>query len=134
MPHGAHDANARLHADMGWGAFTMENLAVGEFVCEYTGCVLRCAQHFRARLVLLAVPEPGDILTDREADSRCATPGRDAYLFNLTTPKQCARLGLEAPGGGEGDAQSRCLLIIMRCQHEFSIKRLLCHLLAGSTV
>jgi len=55
----------------GWTVRTLERLECGQFVCEYAG----------------------EILTDLEADNRCSSPeGRDAYLFNLTSPAECFNL------------------------------------------
>jgi len=63
----------------GWGARTSEELSVGSFVCEYAG----------------------EVLPDAEAESLGS--GRDAYLFNLTTPKQCRALGAQVESFGEED-------------------------------
>ncbi|CAE8621986.1 unnamed protein product [Polarella glacialis] len=64
-----------LGPEVGWGACALEDLELGQFVCEYAG----------------------EVVEDVEAERRCeaagATAGRDAYLFNLTTPAQCRALG-----------------------------------------
>eukprot|EP00927_Polykrikos_kofoidii_P074855 TRINITY_DN70903_c0_g1_i1.p1 TRINITY_DN70903_c0_g1~~TRINITY_DN70903_c0_g1_i1.p1 ORF type:complete len:328 (+),score=48.31 TRINITY_DN70903_c0_g1_i1:187-1170(+) len=65
-----------LGGKIGWGVRTLEPINVGEFVCEYTG----------------------EILTDDEAELRCgpgSEVGRDAYLFNLTTPRHWRALGAQ---------------------------------------
>lgn len=59
----------------GWGVRSLEDLQVGQFICEYAG----------------------EVLSDVEVESRCLAPeGRDAYLFNLTTLDQCRLLGARA--------------------------------------
>jgi len=62
----------------GWTVRTLERLECGQFVCEYAG----------------------EVLTDLEAEARCSSPeGRDAYLFNLTSPAQCLNLGAQPSAG-----------------------------------
>ncbi|CAJ1386974.1 unnamed protein product [Effrenium voratum] len=65
----------------GWGAVAAEALLPGGFVCFYAG----------------------ELLADAEAEARCTAPGRDAYLFNLTTAKQCRKLGAEVVSTGDED-------------------------------
>lgn len=64
----------------GWGVRALDPLELGEFVCEYAG----------------------EIVLDGEAERRCLEPeapeGRDAYLFNLTTPGQCQQFGATPVG------------------------------------
>jgi len=59
----------------GWGVRTLRDIEFGEFICEYAG----------------------EVLSDAEAETRCTPVGRDAYLFNLTTPAQWQLLGARAP-------------------------------------
>lgn len=61
----------------GWGARTLKVLEPGEYICEYIG----------------------EVLSEAEAERRCsAPPGRDAYLFNLSTPALWRALGATPTG------------------------------------
>merc|ERR1712232_1314791 len=59
----------------GWGVKACEDLRAGDFVCEYTG----------------------EVLADVDVEERCRTAGRDAYLFDLTTPSLCRGYGACPP-------------------------------------
>lgn len=66
----------------GWGVRTRSPLAPGEFVCEYAG----------------------EVLNDSDAEAKCSsTVGRDAYLFDLTTPSYWDFLNARRPAGSEGE-------------------------------
>lgn len=62
-------------AGTGWGVRALEDIRAGDFVCEYAG----------------------EVLCDIDAETRClaagAASGRDAYLFDLTTPRLCRAWG-----------------------------------------
>lgn len=77
LQHGPRPLTVCWMGDVGWGVRSSQELPVGSFVCEYTG----------------------ELLPDAEAES--LSPGRDAYLFNLTTPEQCRGLGAQVDSGGE---------------------------------
>lgn len=95
IEHGAHRvvrAGLRIRLEVfcvdagtGWGVRTREAVGPGVFVCEYAG----------------------EILRDEEAEARCidGPQGRDAYLFNLTTPSDWRALGVKPIdlGLGHGD-------------------------------
>ncbi|CAJ1331303.1 unnamed protein product [Effrenium voratum] len=46
---------------------------------------------------------PAASCASTQAEARCTAPGRDAYLFNLTTAKQCRKLGAEVVSTGDED-------------------------------
>jgi len=61
-----------VDSDIGFGVRALCELESGEFVCEYAG----------------------EVLGDVDVEAKCCEPvGRDAYLFDLTTPSQWAMLG-----------------------------------------
>lgn len=78
-------------AATGWGVRTLEALEPGQFVCEYAG----------------------EVLPDVEAEERCLSPpGRDAYLFNLTTPAQCRLLGAAVPAQPGAEAEDEPAFVV----------------------
>lgn len=62
--------------EVGLGVRTRLPMAPWEFVCEYAG----------------------EVLSDSEVEARCCVPGRDAYLFDLTTVDHWRTLGAQPTG------------------------------------
>lgn len=96
----------------GRGVRTRDAVGPGFFVCEYAG----------------------EVLPDAEAEARCLFgpkhEGRDAYLFNLTTPAEWRALGakpIDVGRGGLVDQQDDEPAFVIDAYHHGNIARFINH-------